>query len=257
MPPSATRAQRRRDARRQRSSAQSAHATHAQQIRSSRAQIVGAAAVAVLATAALIWAGNGGLSAPAATTTPPASGLPTATPGQVTTLSEHARGTAAAPVTIEEWADFQCPACGQFARLTVPQLVTRYVAQDQVRIVYRHFSFLGQESRWAAEAAECAGEQGKFFEYHDKLYASQAGENRGAFSKANLKRFGTELGLGQGFAACVDSGRYAQAVRDQTASGQARGIDRTPTLFVNGTKIEGAATFEQLRAIIEPLLPGR
>lgn len=225
--------------------------------RSSRARIVGAAAVAVLATAALIWVGNSGPSTPAATTVPAASGLPTTTPGQATPLSDHIRGLATAPVTIEEWADFQCPACGQFARLTVPQVMTGYVAKGQVRIVYRHFSFLGQESQWAAEAAECAGEQGKFFEYHDRLYAAQAGENRGAFSKANLKRFGADLGLGQGFAACVDSGRYAQAVRDQTASGQARGIDRTPTLFVNGRKIEGAATFEQLRAIVEPLLAGR
>lgn len=225
-----------------------------------RAQILVAAAVAALATVALVIAGTVGASVPAltpVTTDPAVSGPPPSVPGRVTALPEHARGIAAAPVTIEEWADFQCPACGQFARLTVPQLVATYVARGQVRIVYRHFAFLGPESSWAAEASECAGEQGKFFEYHDKLYASQAGEGRGAFSKENLKRFGAELGLAQSFASCVDSGRYAQAVREQTASGQARGIDRTPTLIVNGRKIEGAATFEQLRAIIEPLLAGR
>lgn len=257
MPAATTRAERRRDARRRHGRARGARRTGPRPDRSSRAQIIGAAAAAVLATIALIWAGNGGLTTPVATAAPGSASQPTGAAGQVVTLSEHSRGVAAAPVTIEEWADFQCPACGQFARLTVPLIMTSYVAAGQVRLVYRHFSFLGPESEWAAEAAECAGEQGRFFEYHDRLYASQAGENRGTFSKTNLKRLGAELGLGQTFAACVDSGRYAQAVRDQTASGQARGIDRTPTLFVNGRKIEGAATFEQLRGIIDPLLAGR
>jgi len=105
-------------------------------------------------------------------------------------LASARRPVANAPVTIEEWADFQCPACGQFARLTEPQLLSTYGAKGQVSIVFHHFAFLGQESSWAAEAAECAGEQGKFFEFHDALYSSQAGENRGAFSKDNLKKLG-------------------------------------------------------------------
>jgi protein-disulfide isomerase len=213
-----------------------------------RISLLQIAAVSVLAVAAVIgfvWLGN-------AQSTPPASTLP-----PTITQNGHVRGVASAPVTIEEWADFQCPACGQFARLTEPQLLSTYVAKGQVSLVFHHFAFLGQESSWAAEAAECAGEQGKFFEYHDKLYASQAGENRGAFSKDNLKKLATDLGLASSFNSCVDSGRYAQTVRDDTKVGEGRGVQATPTLFVNGRKIEGAATIEQLRTIIDPLLVGR
>ena len=169
----------------------------------------------------------------------------------------HVRGPETAPVTIEAWADFQCPACGTFARTTEPQLVATYVARGQVKIVYRHLAFLGPESQWAAEASECADEQGKFWEFHDRLFAAQAGENRGTFSKDNLKRIGEALGLSQSFAACVDSGRYAQRVRDETKAGQDKGVRATPTLFVRDRKIEGAATFEQLKAIIDPLVAAR
>lgn len=201
--------------------------------------------LAVAAVIGFVWLGN-------VQGTPPASTLPPAL-----TQNGHVRGVANAPVAIEEWADLQCPACGQFARLTEPQLISTYVAKGQVSLAFHHFAFLGQESSWAAEAAECAGEQGKFFEYHDKLYASQAGENRGAFSKDNLKKLGNDLGLASSFNACVDSGRYAQTVRDDTKVGQGRGVQATPTLFINGRKLEGAATIEQLRAIIDPLLAGR
>ena len=211
----------------------------------SRVQLGAVAVVAVVAVLGLVWLGNASSSAPT-------SSLP---PSVV--QSGHTLGQASAPVTIEEWADFQCPACGQFARVTEPRLLTSYVAQGQVKLVVHHFAFLGLESNWAAEAAECAGEQGKFFEYHDRLYASQAGENRGAFSKDNLKKIGNDLGLGPAFAACVDSGRYAQAVRDDTKAGRDRGVQATPTLFVNGRKIEGAASFDQLKAIIDPILAGR
>ncbi len=171
--------------------------------------------------------------------------------------ASHVRGVDTAAVTIEEWADFQCPACGQFARATEPQLLSSYIAKGQVKLVFRHFAFLGPESQWAAEAAECADEQGKFWEFHDRLYASQAGENRGAFSKDNLKRIGDALGLGQSFAACVDSGRYAQQVRDEMNVGTGKGVKATPTLFVGDRKIEGAATYDQLQAVLDPLLVGR
>jgi protein-disulfide isomerase len=183
---------------------------------------------------------------------PPA---PTLAPG--VRQASHVRGSDTAPITIEEWADFQCPACGMFARTTEPQLVTTYVSQGQVKIVYRHFAFLGPESQWAAEASECADEEGKFWEFHDRLFASQAGENRGTFSKDNLKRIGEALGLSPSFAACVDSGRHAQRVRDETQAGQRKDVRATPTLFVQERKIEGAATFDQLRTIIDALIAAR
>ena len=206
-------------------------------------QLAIAGAVAALAVAAFIVISGGGSQTAPSTTVPPG-----------VRQASHVRGLDTAPVTIEEWADFQCPACGTFARTTEPQLVATYVARGQVRIVYRHFAFLGPESQWAAEASECADEQGKFWEFHDRLFASQAGENRGTFSKENLRRIGEALGLGPSFAACVDSGRYAQRVRDETKVGEGRGVRATPTLFVHDRRIEGAATFDQLKAIIDPLV---
>jgi protein-disulfide isomerase len=204
-----------------------------------RSQFAIAGALAIVVVVGFIWIGDTAASAPSA---PPA-----AQAGRV-------RGVESAPVAIEEYADFQCPACGQFARTTEAQLLRTYVANGQVKIVFHHFAFLGMESSWAAEAAECAADQGRFWDLHDRLYASQAGENRGAFSKANLKKMGDDLGLGASFAACVDSGRHAQDVRDSTAAGTDRGVRATPTLFVDGRKIEGAATYEQLKTIIDAAL---
>lgn len=208
-------------------------------------QLAIAGIVAVLAVVAFIAVSGGG------------SPLPSSTVAPGVRQTSHVRGLETAPVTIEEWADFQCPACGTFARTTEPQLVATYVARGQVRIVYRHLAFLGPESQWAAEASECADEQGKFWDFHDRLFASQAGENRGTFSKDNLKRIGEALGLGPSFAACVDSGRHAQRVRDETKVGEGKGVRATPTLFVQDRKIEGAATFDQLKAIIDPLVAAR
>src|SRR6185295_12416732 len=151
--------------------------------RPSGRQLAIAGLTAVVAVVAFIALSGGGSPSPSATVAPGVR------------QSSHVRGSDTAPITIEEWADFQCPACGMFARATEPQVVTTYVSRGQVKIVYRHFAFLGPESQWAAEASECADEEGKFWEFHDRLFASQAGENRGTFSKDNLKRIGEALGL--------------------------------------------------------------
>ncbi len=208
--------------------------------RRGRRNVVVASVLALAVVAGFIWIGNSTNADPGKTAAVPES--------------SRVRGALTAAVTIEEYADFQCPACGQFARTTGAQLLRTYIAEGTVKLVFRHFAFLGSESNWAAEAAECAGEQGKFWDMHDRLYASQAGENRGAFSKANLKRMGEALDLGPSFAACVDSGRYAQAVRDLSDDASERGVRATPTLYVDGRRIEGAATFEQLKTIIDAAL---
>ena len=208
--------------------------------RPSGAQLALAAGAAVLAVAALIAIGNAQAAPP-----PLASALRS---------SGSVLGPDTAPVTIEEFADFQCPACRSFATSTEPQLRSAYVTPGKVRVVFRHYPFLGQESVWAAEAAECASEQGRFWDFHDKVYASQRGENTGTFSKANLKQLASGMGLGSSFAACLDSDKYLQRVKDDLAAGQAKGVNATPTFFINGAKIEGAMSFDQLRAKIDPLL---
>ncbi len=125
----------------------------------------------------------------------------------------------------------------------------------RVRFVFRHFAFLGDESRWAAEASECADEQGRFWEYYDKLFKEQSGENVGVFSKENLIRFAADLDLNTAqFAPCLDSGKYAAQVQQESAQGRQEGVRGTPTLFVNGQRIEGGSDYRLLRSAIEMAL---
>jgi protein-disulfide isomerase len=124
-----------------------------------------------------------------------------------------------------------------------------------VHFEYNHFAFLGPESLQAAAASECANEQGQFWPYHDILFANQQGENQGAFNDDALKAFAAALGLDEtAFDQCLASGRYEEEVQSETAAGQARGVTSTPTLFINGEKVEGAIPFAQLQSRIEAIL---
>jgi protein-disulfide isomerase len=98
-----------------------------------------------------------------------------------------------------------------------------------VRLGYWHFAFLGEESQWAGEASECAADQDAFWKYHDLLFESQSGENRGAFKKENLKRLASELGLDMdAFNECLDSGRFTSLVQSETSSARSMGVQSTP-----------------------------
>lgn len=119
---------------------------------------------------------------------------------------------------------------------------------------YIHFTFLGPESQWAAEASECAGEQSEsaFWAYHDLLFESQNGENQGAFNKENLKQFAADLGLDtETFNECLDSGKYTSVVQSETQLAQSIGVRSTPSFLVNGQPVVGAQPFEQFQQIIE------
>jgi protein-disulfide isomerase len=164
-------------------------------------------------------------------------------------------GAADAPVVVMEYADFQCPYCKLFAEGPGRQLKTDYVESGQVRFVFRHLAFLGNESVWAAEAAECAEEQDRFWDYHDKLFEEQGAENSGALAMDNLKRFAVDLGLDTArFDECLDSHRYRDQVQAERAEAERRRINATPTLLVNGQLIQGGASYPVLRAAIESAL---
>ncbi len=121
-----------------------------------------------------------------------------------------------------------------------------------VRVGYQHFAFLGDESQWSAEASECAAEQNAFWEYHDALFAGQSGENQGAFNKDKLKGFAAGLGLdSSAFDECLDSGKYATLVANQTQYLQSLGVQSTPTFVVNGQALVGAQPFEAFQQLIE------
>ncbi len=176
----------------------------------------------------------------------------------------NAMGDPNAPITITEYSDFQCPFCRKFTEETEPQLLDAYVATGKVYFVYRSFgSFIGAESQAAGEAAYCAGDQGKFWEYHDLLFANQTGENVGAFADRKLDAFAQSLGLDMdAFNSCMNSGKYADQVFQDGKDGVAAGIKATPTFIltyiVNGeTKtrvIEGAQGFSSFQTEIEAAL---
>jgi protein-disulfide isomerase len=174
-------------------------------------------------------------------------------PGEISL--DKSAGPAEAPVVVVEYGDFQCPYCKQFVDSTARQVKENYVDPGQARFVFRHLAFLGPESLWAAEATECANEQDRFWDYHDKLFAEQGAENSGTFSQDNLKQFAADLGLDtQQFNQCLDSNKYQTKVEQEVAQAQRLGIRSTPTVFVNGQLIENGSNYQVLQAAIERAL---
>ncbi len=128
----------------------------------------------------------------------------------------------------------------------------QYVKTGKVRFGFVQYAFLGQESTWAAEASECADEQGAFWPYHDLLFEKQSGENQGAFTKDKLKGFAADLKLNQQtFAACLDSDKYADTIAKETQAAQALGVPSTPSFIVNDKPIVGAEPFSTFQQLIE------
>jgi protein-disulfide isomerase len=173
--------------------------------------------------------------------------------GEDDVLARLARGPAlgsnSAPITIIELSDFQCAFCARFWRETLPRLEAEYVKPGKVRFVYRHLAILGSQSLTSAQAADCAAEQGKFWEYHDMLFAS-----RGPFALTNgsLKNYAREIGLDvEDFGRCLDSGKYAQKVKEETLMGVSLGARATPVFLINGMMLVGAHPFETFQEIIE------
>jgi protein-disulfide isomerase len=207
---------------------------------STYALIAGVVVVALIAVAVIVMLDQGADSPQA--------------PADVVAL-EKSYGAEDAPVVVVEYADFQCPYCQQFALGAGQQLKEDYADKGQVRFVFRHFAFIGDESTWAAEASECANEQDRFWDYHDKLFEEQAGENQGAFSRDNLKRFAAELGLdSEQFSECLDSGKYKSQVRDEYREAQGRRINSTPSILVNGQLVQNGSNYQVLQAAVEAAL---
>jgi len=157
-----------------------------------------------------------------------------------------AEGPIGAPVTLVEFSDFQCPFC---QRLAPTLRRVREAYGDRVRIVWQDFplSQIHPQASLAAEAGNCAHEQGRFWEYHDRLFANQK-----LLQATALKEHAAELKLDVAqFNACLDSSKYASKVRDAAAAGSRLGVNSTPTSFVNGRLISGSKPFEAFAAIID------
>jgi protein-disulfide isomerase len=162
----------------------------------------------------------------------------------------HSKGSEKAPVTLIEFSDFQCSFCRRFWKTTLPLIERRYIETGRLRFVYRHFAILGKHSVAAAEATECAGEQRKFWTYHDKLFTRAT--KPFAYTDGKLKRYAKELGLDeQSFVKCLDTGRYSKKVEEDTIAGAVLGARGTPTFFLNGTLLVGAQPFKVFEPAIE------
>ena len=160
------------------------------------------------------------------------------------------KGNNKAPVILIEFSDFQCSFCRKFWKETLSLIEKKYIQTGKVKFVYRHFAILGKHSTTAAQAAECAGEQGKFWPYHDKLFGN-AGSPL-AFTDGKLKGYAKELGLkSQDFNQCLDSGKYFKKVDGETATAAFLGARGTPAFFLNGQLLVGAQPFQVFEAAIE------
>jgi len=155
------------------------------------------------------------------------------------------KGPTKAPVQIIEFSDFECPFCFR-VNPTVAQVLSTY--GDRIRLVYRHLPLPNHpNARPAAEAAACANEQGKFWEYHDRLFADQS-----KLAAADLKKHAADLGLDAGkFNACVETRRFQKDVDADMDAAQLLGVSGTPHFFINGRPLSGAQPLESFKEIID------
>ncbi|MBA3075470.1 MAG: hypothetical protein FP831_17865 [Anaerolineae bacterium] len=153
-----------------------------------------------------------------------------------------------APVKLIEFADFQCPGCGVYWSNTEPIVIQNYVETGKVFYTFSPFSFVGSfvrnnpydESIKSAEAAYCANDQGKFWEYRDYIFANQIGENQGAFSEKRLLAFAESLSLDmKTFSTCLKSAEHYQDVMDANDFATNSGINQTPSFTIDGVVVEG------------------
>ena len=153
----------------------------------------------------------------------------------------YALGDVNAPVVMVIWSDFQCPFCGHFARETEPTLVKQFVDRGVLRIEWRDFPYLGKESDQAAVAGRAAAAQGKFWQFHDLVYAQQHTVNHGDLSPAHLREYAARAGLDMArYDADVKADRGADKVRADLSEGIGLGITGTPAFLINGQPVLGA-----------------
>ena len=171
-------------------------------------------------------------------------------------------GNASATVTLIEYGDYQCPYCVQFFSQTQPQILQNYVNTGKVRVVFRDFAFLGTESTAAAEAAQCAEDQGKLWAYHDALYnAKLADDNKGGteddgfYTTAEFLKVAQQVGLNiPTFTSCINNNTDANIVAQEKGAAANAGVNSTPSFIVNGTPIVGAQPYSVFQAALDAAL---
>lgn len=207
-----------------------------------------AAAVVVVLIGALIFFNN---RSQAQVSTPPVvSSLP------AELIARNVKGSPDATVVVTEFSDFECPACKSFALGTAKSLDEEYIKTGKVRFEYKHFPLPQHEpsATNAANAAECAADQGKFWEMHDYLFQEQGKQGTNTFSQIRLKAMAGELGLDTGeFEQCLSRQTHARTVQENINEARQLFVNATPTIYVNGQKVLNPSLTE-LRAAIDAAL---
>lgn len=179
------------------------------------------------------------------------------TPGDTAAMPGWVAGSDSAPVEVEEYADFQCPACKYFAVMTLPDVMERLVRNGRVRWRFRDFPLEQHANSMPAhEAAACAGEQGLFWQMHDQLYYNQPDWELAGNAARKIRGYAQKSGVDMArFDDCLDSHRYAARIVASARQGQARGVSSTPTLIVGTVLITGSQSYDSVKALIERATP--
>jgi protein-disulfide isomerase len=170
----------------------------------------------------------------------------------ISTDDDPSIGPADAPVTIIEFSDYQCPYCQVWYQKVYQQLLASY--PNDIRFVYRDLPLpMHPEAIPAAEAANCAGEQGAYWKYHDSLFNQQYGLNRAAY-----EHYATDLELdSKAFTACLDSHRYQDEIQADATDAARVGISGTPSFVINGRILIGALPFSDFKTVIDEELAAK
>ncbi len=175
-------------------------------------------------------------------------------------------GDPKAPVTFIEYGDYQCPFCGRLFTQVEPPLREEYIKTGKVKMVYRNFMIndrapTDHESHYSAEAAECAKDQKKFWEYHDALFSAEVKdgqENNGNLNRALFLKIANGLKMDlSAFTSCIDNHTYAMAVQAESDGAAKLGVNGTPTNYINGQMVQGAQPYSAFKAAIEAALKGK
>ena len=174
---------------------------------------------------------------------------PDDSPQRVATEGRPARGPERAKVTVVEFVDFECPFCGRFARDTLPRIEREY--GSKVRYVSRHFPLPSHShAQGAAVAAECAHEQGRYWQYHEVLF-----DNQDSLDERGLREHARHAGLDERrFQTCLKSEEATKRVERDAGEGRAAGVTGTPTFFINGRPLRGAVSYEEMKGRLDDAL---
>jgi protein-disulfide isomerase len=182
-------------------------------------------------------------------------------------MSGTSMGDPNAPVKMDVWEDFQCSGCMYYSMNLEPQIIQNYVETGKIYYTFHFMAFIdggAGESHQAANAAMCANEQGRFWDYHDMLFANWTGENVGDYSDIRLVAYAEQIGLDMtAFKKCFEANTYANQISQDAQVGSDMGVPPTPGIFVNGQMVVSSKgqnlipSFDDISSAIEAALAGK